>query len=308
MNRKMAAWLMAAVLVCIAVHPAMGGERSLRFEVVVDAPLSEVWAAWTTDEGARQFFAPGTNIDATVGGHYEIYFAPSQPYGMRGADDSRVQSIVPMESIAFTWNAPPNFGVLRSLHTLVYVRIEELEGGRTIVRLTHTAWGDGEQWDGVYDYFSKAWIDVLARLEYRFKQGPVDWSDPPCGYGKECENGVIRIDGAGEARSMNDKQWFTIIYTPRADLVQAVIDGTVPAEDAAIVGRHFNYLNDAFKAGRVIVVARTVAKIEADFGIAFFHADDIEAAREFMANDPAVSEGVFRAEVRPISLALYAGK
>ena len=306
MKRLGRAILMIGFAAMLLAVPAAAGERALRFEVMVGAPLTEVWKAWTTDEGARQFFAPGTNIDATVGGHYEIYFAPSQPYGMRGADDSRVHSIVPMQSIAFTWNAPLTFGVLRSLHTLVYVRFEEVADGRTRVHLTHTGWGEGEQWDGVFDYFSGAWIDVLARLEYRFEDGPVDWSNPPCGYGNECENGVIRVESEGV--QMNEKQWFAIIYTPREDLVQAVIDETVPAEDAAIVGKHFEYLNDAFKVGRVIFVARTLAKTESDFGIAVFHAIDIEAARGFMRNDPAVAAGVFRAEVRPISLALFAEK
>ena len=306
MKQAVGVCLLAGLLLTAFAVPVSAGERALRFELTVAAPLDQVWKAWTTDEGARQFFAPGTNIDATVGGHYEIYFAPSQPYGMRGADDSRVHSIVPMQSIAFTWNAPPTFGVLRSLHTLVYVHLEKVEGGRTRIHLTHTGWGEGEQWDGVFDYFSSAWIDVLARLEYRFKDGPVDWSNPPCGYGNECENSVIRIKPEG--MQVDEKQWFAIIYTPRADLVQAVIDETVPAEDAAVVGRHFNYLNDAFKAGRVKFVARTVAKTESDFGIAVFHASGIEAARDFMRNDPAVAAGVFRAEVRPISLALIAGR
>ena len=107
---------------------------------------------------------------------------------------------------------------------------------------------------------------------------------------------------------MDEKQWFAILYYPREDLVQAVIDETVPAEDAAIVGKHFEYLKKAFASGQVIVAARTLAKSESDFGIAFFHASDIDAAREFMRNDPAVKAGVFRGEVRPISLALFAGK
>ena len=107
---------------------------------------------------------------------------------------------------------------------------------------------------------------------------------------------------------MDEKQWFAILYTPRADLVQAVIDETVPAEDAAVVGRHSDYLNAAFKAGRVIFVARTLAKTESDFGIAVFHSESLDAAREFMEADPGVRAGVFRAEVRPISLALFAGK
>lgn len=120
---------------------------------------------------------------------------------------------------------------------------------------------------------------------------------------------VLALPVASQGRqSMDEKQWFAIIYTPRADLVQAVIDETVPAGDAAIVGKHFEYLKKAFTDGRVIFVARTVAKIKSDFGIAVFHSESLNAAREFMEADPGVRAGVFRAEVRPISLALFAGK
>lgn len=195
MKRVIEACLATGALLAVLAFPALAGERALRFEVTVDAPLDQVWAAWTTDEGARQFFAPGTNIDATVGGHYEIHFDPSQPQGYRGSDDCRVYSIIPKQSLVFTWNAPATYGVRRFLHTLVYVRLEETEGGRIRVLLTHTGWGEDEQWDEVYEYFSEAWINVLTRLEYRFREGPVDWKNPPCGYGVECvKSSVVRLE------------------------------------------------------------------------------------------------------------------
>src|SRR5262245_43678113 len=67
-------------------------DRKLHKVVVVNASLDDVWAAWTTNEGAQTFFSARTNIDPSLGGHYEIYFAPDQPYGKRGAEGCRVQS------------------------------------------------------------------------------------------------------------------------------------------------------------------------------------------------------------------------
>jgi hypothetical protein len=43
--------------------------------------------------------------------------------------------------------------------------------------MTHLGWGDGGEWDKAYDYFNKAWDNVLANLQKRFVSGPVDWTD-----------------------------------------------------------------------------------------------------------------------------------
>jgi len=45
-----------------------GPDRAIRFDVVVDAPLHDVWLAWTTEEGVRSFFAPACNVELRVDG------------------------------------------------------------------------------------------------------------------------------------------------------------------------------------------------------------------------------------------------
>jgi hypothetical protein len=51
------------------------------------------------------------------------------------------------------------------------------EGAETRVRLTHTGWGDGGEWDKAYAYFDRAWGNVLANLQKRFADGPIDWTE-----------------------------------------------------------------------------------------------------------------------------------
>lgn len=152
-------------------------QRTIRKEVTVAAPLAEVWKAWTTTEGAKTFFAPEANIEAVVGGPYELYFAPSQPAGRRGSEGCKVHSVVPMKLLAFAWNAPPVIPALRNsgVHTVVYVELEEAGPEQTRVTMTHTGWGVGEDWDKAYQYFDRAWDAVLGNLRYRFAVGPVEW-------------------------------------------------------------------------------------------------------------------------------------
>ncbi len=156
-------------------------DRSIEKEVVVDGSLKEVWEAWTTNEGAHTFFSPHTNISAELGAPYEIYFGADQPYGRKGSEGCQVQALVPQKLFAFTWNAPPQFPTIREpeLHTVVYLRFEEVGPKKTKVRFSQRGWGEGGEWDQVYAYFENAWDIVLGRLKHRFAHGPIDWKNPP---------------------------------------------------------------------------------------------------------------------------------
>jgi hypothetical protein len=87
--------------------------------------------------------------------------------------------LLPKSMLSFTWNAPPHLPKVRQQRTSVVVRFKELEKGQTKVTLTESGWGEGDEWDKAFAYFSKAWQDVvLPRLKPRFEVGPVDWSNP----------------------------------------------------------------------------------------------------------------------------------
>ena|GEM_PF-41468 len=148
--------------------------RAIRKQVDVAAPLSEVWEAWTTSEGAQTFFAPGARIELRRGGPYELFFDPGAPEGSRGSEGCAVISMEKERRLSFTWNAPPSLPSVRGHHTRVDVRFEEAEAA-TRVSLTHVGWKEGEGWDEYYEYFTRAWDVVLERLQRRFTTGPIDW-------------------------------------------------------------------------------------------------------------------------------------
>lgn len=155
---------------------AAAAERSVDKEVVVPAGLSVVWESWTTREGIRGFFAPDAQIEPRVGGAFHIYIDPLAEPGSKGADDMRFMAVQPMKMISFDWNAPPHLPEARAQRTFVVVRFEAVDERSTRVRLHHTGWGDGGQWDQAYAYFDRAWGNVLANLKKRHETGPTDWS------------------------------------------------------------------------------------------------------------------------------------
>lgn len=173
------AWLWLA-LVMLPAPDARAGDRILRAELTLEAPVSDVWKAWTTEEGIRSFFAPGCHIEPRVDGAYEIYFNPAAEPGQRGGEGLRILAFEPERRLAFTWNAPPSNPYVRAQRTMVVVEMAAADPKRTQLRFTHLGWGDGPEWDAAYAYFDTAWRTfVLPGLVYRFKTGPIDWKSRP---------------------------------------------------------------------------------------------------------------------------------
>jgi uncharacterized protein YndB with AHSA1/START domain len=166
----------AALLVAALPLAAAAQERALVKVAIVAAPLEAAWKAWTTTEGIKSFFAPDARVEARPGGAFEVFFNPYAKPGLKGADGMEVLAVQENRMFSFTWNSPPHLPEVRNQRTAVTLRFSALGENRTEVRLTHSGWGDGGQWDQSFAYFDTAWGKVLANLEKRFAEGPIDWA------------------------------------------------------------------------------------------------------------------------------------
>ena len=163
------------LLVCTALSAAT--ERTINKEIVLDATVEQAWHAWTTREGIVSFFAPDANIEARVGGPFQIYMDPLGEPGMKGADEMRYMAMQPMKMLSFDWNAPPSLPEVRKQRTFVVLRFEPVGDKQTRLTMTHIGWGEGAEWDKAYAYFDRAWGNVMANLKKRFESGPLDWTE-----------------------------------------------------------------------------------------------------------------------------------
>jgi uncharacterized protein YndB with AHSA1/START domain len=161
-------------------EPARAADRVLRSELLIPAPVGEVWTAWTTDRGIATFFAPEGHVDLRVDGTYDVWFNPEGTPGERGAEGMRILDVDPERRFAFTWNAPPSIPAIRGRRTVVVIDLAPADETSTRMRFTHLGWGEGPDWDKAYDYFDRAWGSyVLPHLMHRFRAGPIDWKNPP---------------------------------------------------------------------------------------------------------------------------------
>jgi uncharacterized protein YndB with AHSA1/START domain len=136
---------------------------------VIDAPVADVWKAWTTPEGIESFFArKAAKVVPEPGGAFELWFGVDNPEGQRGSEGCLVHSVVPMQQLVFEWNAPPTIPTIRKLRTLVYLDFAPVEGNKTSLTLRNFGYGQGEEWAKAKAYFEKAWSSVMANLEKRF--------------------------------------------------------------------------------------------------------------------------------------------
>ena len=68
--------------------------------------------------------------------------------------------------------------------------------------------------------------------------------------------------------------------------------------------RHLDYLLSARDRGIVVLAGRTDEPSDRTFGLVLFQAPSDAAARDFMANDPAIAGGLMTAELHPFRLAV----
>lgn len=97
-----------------------------------------------------------------------------------------------------------------------------------------------------------------------------------------------------------EEEWLYVIRAVRPEMVTAGPD----AREEAILSQHTAYLQTLAQRGVVLVFGRTQRGGDpSNFGIVIFRASDREEARAVVENDPAVAEGLMKAELYPYRVA-----
>ena len=96
-------------------------------------------------------------------------------------------------------------------------------------------------------------------------------------------------------------EWIYFIHPPREDFA-----ATMTEEDQAVWGVHFERLQRLTAEGVMVLVGPTLGRHNT--GIAIFEAPDEETARRIMEEDPVVSGGFARGELRPFRISLLRGR
>jgi len=93
------------------------------------------------------------------------------------------------------------------------------------------------------------------------------------------------------------------LYLLQANRLEMLVKGATPEEEV-ILDEHFDYLQDLLVQNVLILAGRTLNSDPTTFGIVIFKASSLPEAMRIMDNDPAVKNGVMRAELFPYRVAL----
>ncbi|MGH7742489.1 MAG: YciI family protein [Candidatus Eiseniibacteriota bacterium] len=95
------------------------------------------------------------------------------------------------------------------------------------------------------------------------------------------------------------------IYLIRPTRLGMLVEGPSDTE-AGVLARHFEYLERLGRDRVVLMAGRTLHTDEGTFGMVVLTAKSDELAEQIMLDDPAVCEGVMRAELFPYRVSLWA--
>lgn len=96
-------------------------------------------------------------------------------------------------------------------------------------------------------------------------------------------------------------EWIYFLHPPREDFA-----ATMTPEEQAVWAEHWTRLQGLHAEGRIILVGPTLGPTNT--GICVFEAEDEQEAQRFVAEDPAVTSGIARGELRPFRVALLRGR
>lgn len=95
--------------------------------------------------------------------------------------------------------------------------------------------------------------------------------------------------------------WIYFIHPPRDDFAE-----TMTEEEEAVWAVHFERYQRLLAEGTLVLAGPTLGSVNT--GIFIFEAPDEEAARQIMEDDPVISGGYARGELRPFRVSIMRGR
>jgi uncharacterized protein YndB with AHSA1/START domain len=147
----------------MSTNPSVAAKPSLTLKRRLNAPLAQVYAAWTQPEKIARWFGPaGTETvraeaDVRVGGRFHIVM--DQRDGDVHDVSGVYREVMPDEKLVFTWA----WRTTPERESLVTISLKR-DGEGTILTLTHEQLFD----DAARDRHRSGWTQALDRLDACF--------------------------------------------------------------------------------------------------------------------------------------------
>lgn len=166
---------------------------TLRHEAVVDAPVADVWEAFTTKKGVESWMVAHAEIDFRVGGKMLTHYDPKGVIGDENTIENTILSYDPerMLSIKAT-KAPAKFPFKTAIENMWSVIYLEPEGpDRTHMTICGMGYTNDEESQKMRKHFKWGNAYTLKKLQERFAKKSAESTDP----GTEKKTTEKAVDG-----------------------------------------------------------------------------------------------------------------
>jgi uncharacterized protein YndB with AHSA1/START domain len=164
---------MTHALALLVFHVAADADHGrLVTEGVVNAPVADVWAAFTTKAGIESWMVAHTDIELKVGGRWRTHYDPKGELGDAGGIEHTILALDPMRMLAFrTVKSPAKFPFKKALETMwTVVYFEDAGQGRTRVTTVCLGFTDDEESRKMRKFFESGNDVTMKRLQKRFEK------------------------------------------------------------------------------------------------------------------------------------------
>ncbi len=163
--------IVIAVTLAAMISPA-SADRTLEHQAVINAPVADVWNAFTTKEGFESWAVAKADIDFRVGGEMRTHYDPNGVIGDKNTIINQIISFEPQRMLSIrNTRAPegfPHAELFNQTWSVIY--FEPVDGlrDRTRVRIVGLGWGEGPEWDMLYGFFRQGNAATLDGLRKKF--------------------------------------------------------------------------------------------------------------------------------------------
>lgn len=133
-------------------------EKVLRFECMLPIDLNTAWELFTKDNKLKKWIAPLAHIELKTGGFIITNYDKTKSLNDSNSIKLPILSYIEKELLVLKVDLNKNFpaSTRKSDQNLQEViQFIKIENKKTKIISSMIGWGDGEEWDNVYNFFLK---------------------------------------------------------------------------------------------------------------------------------------------------------
>ena len=160
----------ALAVASASAEPTPNSKSPLRHEGLINAPVPEVWKAFTTTDGLKSWMAPLAEIDLRVGGKMRVNYDASGKLGDEKTIENTILSLEPERMLSIQATRPPaGFPFPTAIKDMwTVLRFEPAGADRTRLIITGMGFGESEESVKMREFFDKGNAHTLELLRKKF--------------------------------------------------------------------------------------------------------------------------------------------